>query len=63
MSKNTAKNDVTGDWLQSKPNNEQFEKNFDTIFRKKKETLPEYELNKSTGEVQKVCECGVKGCE
>jgi hypothetical protein len=63
MSKNTARNDVTGDWLQSKPNNEMFEKNFDTIFRKKKETLPEYELNKSTGEVQKVCECGVKGCE
>jgi hypothetical protein len=63
MSKNTARNDVTGDWLQSKPNNEQFEKNFDTIFRKKKETLPEYELNKSTGEAQKVCECGVKGCE
>jgi hypothetical protein len=63
MSKNTARNDVTGDWLQSKPNNEQFEKNFDIIFRKKKETLPEYELNKSTGEVQKVCECGVKGCE
>ena len=61
--KNTAQNDVTGDWLQSKPNNKQFEKNFDTIFRKKKETLPEYELNKSTGEVQKVCECGVKGCE
>jgi hypothetical protein len=30
MSKNTARNDVTGDWLQSKPNNEQFEKNFDT---------------------------------
>jgi hypothetical protein len=29
-----------------------FEKNFDLIFRKKKE-LPEYELNKSTGEVQK----------
>ena len=54
MSKNTARNDVTGDWLQSKPNNEQFEKNFDLIFRKKKEVLPEYELNKSTGNVQKV---------
>ncbi len=54
MSKNTARNDVTGDWLQSKPNNEQFERNFDTIFRKKKETLPEYELNKSTGSVQRV---------
>ena len=52
--KKTAQNDVTGDWLQSKPNSEQFEKNFDLIFRKKKEELPEYELNKSTGEVQKV---------
>ena len=52
--KKTAQNDVTGDWLQSKPNNEQFEKNFDLIFRKKKkEVLPEYELNPSTGEVQK----------
>ena len=27
---------------------------FDAIFGKKKNTLPEYELNKSTGEVQKV---------
>ena len=52
--KKTAQNDVTGDWLQSKPNNEQFEKNFDLIFRKKKKVLPEYELNKSTGAVQKV---------
>jgi len=77
--KKTAQNDITGDWLQSKPNNEMFEKNFDLIFRKKKEPipheefvksmleneevyeelariekeLPEYELNKSTGEVQK----------
>ena len=56
----TAKNDVTGDWIQSKPNSEMFEKNFDLIFRKHlkdhKEThqkLAEYELNKSTGEVQK----------
>jgi hypothetical protein len=53
--KKTARNDVTGDWLQSKPNNEQFEKNFDLIFgKKKKDVLPEYELNKSTGAVQKV---------
>ena len=52
--KKTAQNDITGDWLQSKPNNEQFEKNWDLIFRKKKEALPEYELNKSTGAVQKV---------
>ena len=55
----TAKNDVTGDWLHSKPNSEMFEKNFDLIFRKKKnsdDVSPhgyEYELNKSTGEVQK----------
>jgi type II restriction/modification system DNA methylase subunit YeeA len=73
--KKTARNDVTGDWLQSKPNNEQFEKNWDLIFGKKEKfnrrnikpeiftipkekhvhtMLPEYELNKSTGEVQKV---------
>ena len=52
--KNTARNDVTGDWIQSKPNSEMFEKNFDAIFRKKKEELPEYQLNKSTGEVEKV---------
>jgi len=53
--KKTAQNDITGDWLQSKPNSEQFEKNFDLIFKNKKEEtkLAEYELNKSTGEVQK----------
>ena len=51
--KKTAQNDVTGDWLQSKPNSEMFEKNFDLIFRKKKPEETEYELNKSTGEVQK----------
>jgi hypothetical protein len=61
--KKTARNDVTGDWLQSKPSIDMFEKNFDAIFRKKKEELPEYELNKSTGEVQKVCKCNVKGCD
>ena len=63
--KKTARNDVTGDWIQSKPNNEMFEKNFDAIFRKPLQEsikdneelykkLAEYELNKSTGEVQKV---------
>jgi len=92
MSK-TSKNDITGDWIQSKPNSNMFEKNFDAIFRKKesridvvgqngndglhydkawdemkpvgKEILPEYELNKSTGELEKkdCCPCGVKGCE
>ena len=52
--KKTARNDITGDFIASKPNSEMFEKNFDLIFRKKREVLPEYELNKSTGEVQKV---------
>jgi len=56
--KKTSRNDVTGDWMQSKPNSEQFEKNFDLIFRKKKEEpkLAEYELDKSTGEVIKKAE-------
>ena len=65
--KKTSQNDITGDWLQSKPNNEMFEKNWDVIFgKKKKEPLAEYELNKSTGEVQKKedgCPCGVKSCD
>ena len=57
--KKTAQNDVTGDWLQSKPNSKMFEENFDRIFRKKKpsdDVSPhtyEYELDKSTGEVIK----------
>jgi hypothetical protein len=58
--KKTSRNDITGDFIASKPNSEMFEKNFDLIFRKHlkdyKEThkkLAEYELNKSTGEVQK----------
>ena len=34
---------------------EEFDNRFDAIFgKKKKEPLPEYELNKSTGEVQRV---------
>ena len=67
MSDKTAKNDVTGDFIKSKPSNDMFEENFDRIFRKKKEESRidvvgqngneglhyEYELNKSTGEVQK----------
>jgi len=71
--KKTSRNDITGAWMVSKPNNEQFEKNWDLIFGKKKKVeyeldegqlteeqyakikeLAEYELNKSTGEVQKV---------
>jgi hypothetical protein len=49
----TAKNDITGDFIKSKPASDMFEENFDRIFRKKKEELPEYELDKSTGEVIK----------
>ena len=52
--KKTSRNDITGAWMVSKPNSEQFEKNWDLIFgKKKKNELAEYELNKSTGEVQK----------
>ena len=76
----TSKNDITGDWIQSKPNNEMFGEGWDRIFGKKKaldESIKdneelyndlaidkewdqmkpvglEYELNKSTGEVQPV---------
>lgn len=53
--KKTAKNDITGAWIVSKPNNEMFEKNFELIFgtKKKKPEDVEYELDKSTGEVIK----------
>jgi predicted small secreted protein len=30
-----SRNDITGDWIKSKPNSEQFEENFDRIFRQK----------------------------
>ena len=64
----TAKNDVTGDFIRSKPASDMFEENFDRIFRKKKDESRidvvgqngndglhyTYELNKSTGEVEKV---------
>lgn len=66
--KKTAKNEITGAWIVSKPNTEMFEKNFDLIFGKKKKESRidvvgqngndglhyEYQLNKSTGEVEKV---------
>ena len=86
--KKTARNDVTGDFIVSKPNSDMFEEGWDRIFGKKKKEesridivgqngndglhyelddgqltdeqyakikeLAEYELNKSTGEVQKV---------
>lgn len=65
----TAKNDITGDVLQSRMNSKAFEENFDRIFRRKEtfdalaktveenqellQNLAEYELNPSTGEVEK----------
>ena len=64
---NPAKNDITGDRLISKSLSKEGEANWDRIFGKNKtlensikenkkiyESLAEYELNKSTGEVQKV---------
>ena len=58
----TDKNPITGDLLQSRMNSKEFEENFDRIFRQRinkqklnnDDMLPTYELNKSTGEVQKV---------
>ena len=58
------KNPITGDLLQSRMNSKEFEENFDRIFRKKSriDTIGqngntgdhyEYELNKSTGDVEK----------
>jgi len=47
------RNDITGDRLINKRLSKEGEDNWDKIFKKKKE-LPEYELNKSTGEIQKV---------
>jgi len=65
----TSKNDITGDVLQSRMNSKAFEENFDRIFRRKEtfeelaktvednqellQNLAEYELNPSTGEVEK----------
>ena len=64
-----SKNDITGDVLQSRMNSKAFEENFDRIFRRKEafealaktvednqellQNLTEYELNPSTGEVEK----------
>jgi hypothetical protein len=57
--KKTSRNDITGDFIHSKPSSDMFEKNWELIFGKKKALtdtelkLVEYELNKSSGEVQK----------
>ena len=71
----TAKNDITGDVLQSRMNSKAFEENFDRIFRRKEafeklaksveeneellQNLAEYELNPSTGEVEKRFKDGI----
>ena len=80
--KKTARNDITGDFIHSKPSSDMFEQGWDRIFGKQKtiDPLPketphkilresridvigqngndgvhyEYQLNKSTGEVEKV---------
>jgi hypothetical protein len=67
--KKTARNDVTGDFIASKPNSEMFEQGWDRIFGKKKKEESRidivgqngndglhytYELNKSTGEVERL---------
>jgi len=50
--KKTARNDITSDWIQSKPNSNMFEEGHERIFGKKKKSddvsphLHEYELNK-----------------
>lgn len=56
-----SKNNITGDWIKSKPNSKQFDENFDKIFcshlkdNKDLHTkLAEYELDKSTGEFIRV---------
>ena len=67
--KKTARNDITGDFIVSKPNTDMFGDGWDRIFGKKKKEESRidivgqngndglhytYELNKSTGEVERV---------
>ena len=64
--KKTAKNDITGAWIVSKPNNEMFEKNFDLIFGKKKKALEESikdneELYKSVSRIEQIGQNGNDG--
>jgi len=57
-----SKNDITGDSIRSKPLSKEAEDNWDKIFGNRikeqklsnDDMLPEYELDKSTGEVQKI---------
>jgi len=50
-----SKNDITGDSIRSKPLSKEAEDNWDRIFKKDYE----YELNKSTGEVEKRFKDGI----
>lgn len=66
-----SKNDITGDSLVNKPLSKQGEENWDRIFGKKQSRIDtigqngndgdhyEYELNKSTGEVEKRFKYGI----
>lgn len=64
--KKTARNDITGDFIQSKPSSDMFDEGYERIWGKKKKEPSrmdvisqngneglhyEYELDKSTGEV------------
>lgn len=63
-----SKNDITGDSLISKPLSKEAEENWDRIFGKRikeqklsNDDLQEYELNKSTGEMQPVSRIDIIG--
>lgn len=64
-----SKNDITGDSIRSKPLSKEAEDNWDRIFGNRikeqklsnDDMLPEYELNKSSGEVQKVSRIDIIG--
>ena len=57
-----SKNDITGDSIRSKPLSKEAQDNWDKIFGKRikeqklsnDDMLPEYQLDKSTGELQKI---------
>ena len=64
-----SKNDITGDSIRSKPLSKEAEDNWDKIFGKKikeqklsnDDMLPEYELDKSTGNVKVVTRIDIIG--
>lgn len=64
-----SRNDITGDSIRSKPLSKEAEDNWDRIFGKRikeqklsnDDMLPEYELDKSSGEVKKVSRIDIIG--